>query len=203
MVAEVKMTSIQDMLSDDQAFEADFCSDTTIARLRGVPPDVLRAVLRYFFENINFSAVSSPRKWSAPHGGPQPVVVFGKLVAHGAMAGTRFGLCTDTNEHEDKPAEALYVWATEDLVGSGSDWVPWRNNKRRLKNSVAVCRNSGWEVRVSQVLDATGFLNRASEVQSFGPTRGAEERLRTILRSLGHIPGFITPRAVDMLRHPD
>lgn len=197
------MTSIQDMLSDDQAFEANFCSDTTIARLRGMPPDVLRAVLRYFFENINFSAVSSPREWSTPHGGPQPVVVIGKLHANGAMAGTRFGLCTDTKQHEDNAADAIYVWATEDLVGPGSDWVPWRNNKRRLKMPVAVCRNSGWEVRVSQVLDATGFLNRASEVQSFGPTRGAEERLRTILRSLGHIPGFITPRAVDVLRHPD
>ena len=196
------MTGIHDMLNNDQVFKADFCSDTTIARLRGAPPDVLRTVLRDFFDNINFSAVSSPRQWT-PQGSPQPLVVIGRLDANGCMKGTRFGFCTDSDQHEDIAADAIYLWATEDLVGPGSDWVPWRRNKRRLKTPVAVCRNSGWEVRVSQLLDSTGFLNRAGEVQSFGPTKGAEERLRTIQRSLGHIPGFITPRAVDMLRHPD
>lgn len=196
------MTRIQDMLRDDKVFQSNFCSDTTIARLRGAPSSVLRVVLRYFFEEITFSAVSSPMQWT-PQGSPQPVVAIGKLDANGRMRSPRFGLCTDANRHEDHPADALYVWATEDLVGPGSDWVPWRNNKRRLKIPVAARRNSGWEVHVSQVLDPTGFLNRVGEVQSFGPTIRAEGNFAPILRHLGHIPGFITPRAVDILRHPD
>ena len=196
------MTGIQDMLDNDQLFKSDFCSDTTIARLRGAPADVLRVVLRYLFENIRFSAVSSPREWR-PQGSPQPLVVIGRFDARGRMSGSRFGLCTDSDQHESVGADAMYVWASDDLVGRGSDWVPWRNNKRRLKIPVAVFRNGAWQVRVSQVLDSTGFLQRAREVESFGPTRGAEERLLPTLRALGHIPGFITPRAVDLFLHPD
>lgn len=196
------MIRIQDMLSDDQVFEANFCSATTIARLRGAPANMLQVVLRFLFENIRFSAVSSPRQWT-PQGSPQPVVVIGKLGAHGRMIGTRFGLCTDGNQHEYNAADAIYVWATEDLVGPGSDWVPWRHDIRRLKTPVAVSQHGRWEVHVTQVLDSTGFLNRAGEVKSFGPTISAEEKLAPILRDLGHIPGFITPKAVDVLRHPD
>ena len=42
-----KMTGIHDMLNNDQVFKADFCSDTTIARLRGAPTPFWLGLVNY------------------------------------------------------------------------------------------------------------------------------------------------------------
>jgi len=203
------MVNIDDMLQNDDDFMHQFCSNTTVERMASTPAWVLREVVGYLFHSIGFCAAASPRIWE-PLGSPQPLLTIGYLWANGVIKGRRtvqgdddfrFGLCAPVGSDQTDDPQAIHLWAARDLTGNGGVWEDWRNQKLRLANPVALRRYGEWEVNIGTVLDGTGFLERAGRVECYGPIGLAQDRFEPVLQQLEQDPGFITPKAIDTLRH--
>lgn len=208
------MLSADQYFHDDETFWDNFCTDTTVDRLRNIPLSVLRESVRYLYHHVGFGAAASPRLWT-PYVSPQPVVVFGKMARNGRTFGRRFGLCTDTDRHSSEAANALYVWADKLLIDGFSShssgeraraqWVNWRHERRfRLKMPIAELRGGAWQIDIEKDEILSDFLERIrSTSDSMIPTEAAVFDFRPVMQALGQSLSFITPLAVDIHRHPE
>lgn len=208
------MLTADQYFHDDGTFRDNFCTDTTVDRLRNIPLGVLREVVRYFYHHVGFGVAASPRLWT-PHASPQPVLVFGKMARNGRTYGRRFGLCTDTDWHSTESTDALYVWVDQLLIddfsshssgGRGrAQWVNWRKERRfRLKMPIAELREGAWRIDIEKnevLLECLERIRSNSGLMT--PTEQAVHDFRPVVQALGQSLSFITPLAVDRRRHPE
>jgi hypothetical protein len=84
---------MSDILNNQDLFASRFLAEATKKRLRTIPTESLRLVLKELHAIWAFNAYSTPRLWT-PNSDDEPVVVIGNATNNGRLRKPRFGICT-------------------------------------------------------------------------------------------------------------